>query len=176
MIRGLDDVLQRLARVDAELKEFAPDFPPIPVTLIGGAAVIVYGGRRWSRDIDVVASPGRRFFGLDVFHRHGIHLVSEALVNLHPDWDVRVQQVPGASYSRLAVSVLDPYDLAIAKIARGTERDLQDVRELAPRLDPKRLAALYREAMRYWIGRQEAFEGALQHALSTVFEARSEPP
>ena len=170
MITRYEDVLKRLMAVDAELRGVVAPDSPLPVTLIGGAAVIIYGGKRGSQDKDVISGGGGAIYGMGaIFERHGIHVVTDVLVNLHPDWADRVHPVSGATFSSLVVYVLDPYDLAIAKIARGTYRDIQDIQELAQRLAPDKLCALYREAMGYWVGRQENVEGALRYAIHTVF-------
>lgn len=48
-------------------------------------------------------------------------------------------------------------------------RDIEDLRQIAPQIDPDKLVQLYRDAMTYWIGPQERFEGALRYALKKVF-------
>lgn len=169
MLTGYDDVLRRLADVDRDLAE-ANLQQPLRVTLIGGAAVMVYGGSRWSQDVDVTPSWSSPAYGLaGVFSRHGIHVVPDVLINLHPDWHERVRELPGVRFNHLQVTVLDPHDLAVSKIARGAQRDLEDLRSLKSELDPTRVRNLYMEAMTYWIGNHDQFEGALRLAFRDVF-------
>lgn len=120
-------VLETLKRVDERLQSDGYRGAPIPLILLGGSAVLLaYGGRRATWDVDVLV-PGRRLLGAGFLEQYGLSLVPEGILNLHPDFMDRLEPVPEAGdLKHLAARVLGPYDLAITKIGRGSERDIAD--------------------------------------------------
>ena len=128
MLQKKEQVYEALRRVDQALAELLPEALKIELILIGGAAVIVrHGGKRWTADIDAL-DKSRRLWGLGLLEEYGLHLVSEALLNLHPDYEKRLEKAQEpAGLKKLAVWLLGPYDLAITKIGRGLTHDYEDL-------------------------------------------------
>lgn len=114
--------------------------PLIHVTWVGGAAVVL----RPSEGAGPVYGLGA------LFQRHGIHVVHEASLYLHPEWPSRVLPAPG-QFQRLAAALLHPVDVAVFKMARGTQRDMEDLRALASQVDLEEVQKLYEEAAKHWI-------------------------
>jgi hypothetical protein len=74
--------------------------------------------------------------------------------------------------------VLDPYDLALSKLTRNLEVDLEDVKHLVQsgRLDLTLLEARYKEELRpYVTGPPERHDLTLQLWLSAFREERESP-
>lgn len=160
-----------MRKVDRALVELKVEGPKIDLILIGGAAVLVrHGGKRWTRDVDAV-DRSHRLWGLGLLEEYGLHLVSEAILNLHPDYEERLERIKELQHlKRLRVWALGPYDLAITKIGRGLPHDIEDVvsTKMAGQLDPDRLRTLYLEAMEYWIGPPERYRHSLEVTLKRL--------
>lgn len=166
-----DTVLATLKRVDNSLGTDGFRGEPIPLILLGGSAVLLaYGGHRSTWDVDVLV-PGRRMLGAGFLEGYGLSLVSEGILNLPPDFLNRLKRVPEVvDLKHLIVHVLGPYDLAITKIGRGAERDIEDAVHIckAERLDLSRLQNMYEEASGYWVGPEGRYSHNLEWFLEEV--------
>lgn len=175
MLWKKEQVYEALRRLDQTLGELLPGDWKIELILIGGAAVIVrHGGKRWTEDIDAL-DKSRRLWGLGLLEEYGLHLVSEALLNLHPNYEKRLEKIEELAYlKKLTVWLLGPYDLAITKIGRGLTHDYEDLAssDLARKINLARLIKLYNEAMQYWIGPAERYKQNLQIALEYLQKER----
>ena len=115
---------------------------PGPVTLncLGGFAIsIAYGLPRPTADIDVcdvtpaaelqpiVERAGR---GSALYRKHGVYLQIVTVATLPEDYARRTKRMFSGKHDRLRLYVLDPYDLALSKIERNSERDIDDVKLL----------------------------------------------
>lgn len=115
------------------LKTIGERVPPMSrLTLIGGSALILLGNSRLTLDID--------FVGDDV-HPNELHLqimkiARELKINVEPVPIERFIPLPKGSEQRaipikqfgnLNVYVADPYSIALSKVDRGFETDLDDV-------------------------------------------------
>ena len=133
----------------------------IYLILIGAASLIVkYDLKRATRDIDVMDTgiPRNKIGGLGaLLSRLGYHVVSDAIVNLHPDYLDRVDRI--TRKKNVVVFSLGAYDLAISKISRGLKRDIDDLMssKVLAGIRIKELDRLYTEASSYWIGDPENF-------------------
>ncbi|MDY6904328.1 MAG: DUF6036 family nucleotidyltransferase [Thermodesulfobacteriota bacterium] len=129
--------------------------------LIGAASLIVkYNLKRATNDIDIMDTgiPRGHISGLGtLLAQLGYHVVSDAIVHLHPDYLERLEQV--TQKGNVSVLSLGPYDLAISKISRGLERDIDDiiVSDLLETVKIHELERLYADAVTYWIGNPEHF-------------------
>jgi len=88
----------------------------------------------------------------------GFHIVSEAMMNLHPGYSERLERYEQKGL--IHVFTLNPYDLAISKIGRGLGKDMKDIinSDLLSHIDTEKLKALYFEAVAYWIGDERKYE------------------
>jgi|SRR5579859_6240187 len=167
-----------LNALDATVKE------PVRLDCIGGFVVTqLYGVRRETTDLDVlhfVPSSQSKYLlageiGGKLHRQFGVHLDLRAAVAQMPeDYESRlVEMYPGA-YEKLRPFALDPYDVALTKIERNTERDRQDIRDLA-RLIPFDLALLkerYKVELRPYLNRPEREDLTLQLWIEAIEEDR----
>lgn len=134
-----------MSRIDAALGKARPRKPVI-ACVAGGAAMHFYTGARYSRDIDakilarVMIDPqelqvayqggdGRaRLLYFDTQYNDSFALLHHAAYD-----DARPIALEGIDRRRLEIRLLTPVDLAVSKLARFSEQDQDDIRELARR-------------------------------------------
>lgn len=85
-----------------------------------------------------------------------------------------VEAWPGR-YERLRVLCLDPYDLALTKLGRNSQKDRDDVRHLARGvpLDLAELRRRYEQELRPYLGRPEREDLTLQLWIDAMTEERA---
>ena len=119
------------------------------VYFTGGATAVMHGWRETTIDIDVRFSPE-----LDELYRALPDLKEKLSVNVElasppdfipalPGWEDRSIYI--GREGKLDFYHFDPYSQALAKIERGHQHDLSDVRSMIDRglVDPKRLLTLF---------------------------------
>lgn len=119
-----------LQTVLTQLGERLPPFSKL--TLIGGSALILLGSPRLTVDID--------FVGDDVnpneLHRQIIQIAKELKIQIEPVPIERFiplpkgsedRAIPIAQFGNLNIYVADPYSIALSKIDRGLDSDLDDL-------------------------------------------------
>jgi len=131
--------------------------------IVGAASLILkFNLQRSTSDVDVLEtiSTDRRLFGGlgQLLGRMGFHIVSEVILNLHPDYPDRLE--PYARKNQVHVFTLHPHDLAISKIGRGFAKDLEDIvnSDLWRHIDMEKLETLYSEAVGYWLGDEQRYQ------------------
>lgn len=131
--------------------------------IVGAASLILkFNLKRATADIDVlelISSDPRPLGGMGpLLSRMGFHIVSEAMLNLHPDYLDRLEKF--TQKGLIHVFTLNPYDLAISKIGRGLDKDREDIvsSDIASQLNVDYLKELYFEAANYWIGNERTYE------------------
>jgi len=134
----------------------------LSLIIVGAASLILkFNLQRSTSDTHIMEtiSQDRRLFGGvgQLLGRMGFHIVSEVILNLHPDYPDRL--APYAKKNQVQVFTLHPHDLAISKIGRGFVKDLEDIvtSDLLRHLDMKELEALYFEAVAYWLGDEQIY-------------------
>jgi hypothetical protein len=135
----------------------------VHIIIVGAASLILkYNLKRATSDIDIlerISADHSIFGGLgQLLSRMGFHIVSEAMMNLHPDYSERLELYEQKGLIR--VLTLHPYDLAISKIGRGYRKDMEDIvnSDLLSHIAVGKLKALYFEAVGYWIGDERKYE------------------
>jgi hypothetical protein len=154
---------------------------------IGGFAVSTYYGlNRPTGDIDVVeakpaelkpwliqtAGPGSR-----LFRTHRVYLQVVTVASMPEDYESRLTELVPGRFKRLRVLVPDPYDLALSKLTRNLEVDMDDVKHLARtcRLDLHELERRYRDELRaIVIGPVERHDQTLRLWLDAIREERGD--
>jgi len=133
------------------------------IIIVGAASLILkFNLRRATSDIDIlerISADHRLFGGLgQLLSRMGFHIVSELMLNLHPDYPERLEHY--TQKEQVHVFTLHPYDLAISKIGRGFDKDMEDIvtSDLLSHIDMGKLETLYFEAVGYWIGDERRYE------------------
>jgi hypothetical protein len=171
-----------LVQVDAAVTQ------QVRLDCIGGFVVTqLYGIERETTDLDVLClsprSESARLavgeFGGALHKKFGVHLDLRAAVAQMPeDYESRlVEMYPGA-YAKLRLLALDPYDIALTKIERNSERDRQDVRDLA-RIIPFDLSILkqrYHDELRPYLNRREREDLTLELWIEAIEEDRAQRP
>ena len=121
--------------IDSQLEE------ETVLEILGGFAVTqVYGSRRTTSDVDVVSINPRRSSqklmeiageGSLLHKNYKVYLDSARIAPLPENYEDRLMELVIESFKRLRLFVLDPYDIALAKIERNIQRDRDDVKFLA---------------------------------------------
>jgi hypothetical protein len=145
-MRALADA-ERLRRFLSELSREAREEAAIYLT--GGATAVLFGWRDSTIDADILIVPE-----LDSLYRALPRLKEELQINVEiaspahfipelPGWRERSLFIDREG--RLSIYHYDPYAQALAKIERGHDKDLVDVRELLARglVEPGRLRELH---------------------------------
>lgn len=156
-----------LADLDA-LISADPRFGAEPILLhcTGGFVfTILYGLERATNDIDIIEVVPSALMqlilqlagkGTALAEEHKVYIDPGARVaDLPCDYQERlIEMYPGA-FKRLRLFAPDPYDLALSKLERNADRDIEDVKLLATRagLDPETLRHRYHlELQPYLVG------------------------
>ncbi len=150
-VKVLSDELDRKHRQQA-----------VYLIIVGAASLILkFHLRRTTSDIDIldrITADHNIFGGIgQLLSRMGFHIVSEVMVNLHPDYAARLELYE--QHGHIRVLTLHPYDLAISKIGRGFSKDIDDLlnSNVLAHLDLQDLETLYFEAVGYWIGDERTY-------------------
>jgi hypothetical protein len=104
---------------------------PVKLYLLGGSALCFLGNPRRTVDIDFsVDDPTEEFQEMVEAVANGLHVEVEiipidAFIPLPPNMKERHQNI--GKFGSIEAYIFDPYSIAISKIARGFETDIQDV-------------------------------------------------
>jgi hypothetical protein len=116
----------------------------LPLHCIGGFAVTLYYGLlRTTGDLDVVdVAPdignwlvkvaGR---GSALYQRHKLYVQVVTVATLPESYEERLTEMMPGAFRYLRLLVPDPYDLALSKLSRNYDVDLEDVKHLAQACD-----------------------------------------
>jgi Nucleotidyltransferase of unknown function (DUF6036) len=161
-----------------ELVAAQPAFGDGPVDLhcTGGFVVtMLYGFERTTNDLDIIEvvpadliGPILKLADKDsaLAAKHKVYIDAHARVaDLPCDYRDRLIQMYPDAFTHLRLFAPDPYDLALSKLERNADRDVEDVKHLAVRaeLDPARLRERYLNELRpYLVGRIEKHDLTLK--------------
>jgi hypothetical protein len=108
---------------------------------IGGfVAKILYELARETSDVDVLPIASNKeidsvmrsaIAGSSLHKKYGIYLQVVGVVTLPEEYESRLIEMFPGMFEHLRLSGLDPYDLALSKIERNSQRDRDDVKHLA---------------------------------------------
>lgn len=152
---------------------------------IGGFVVtLLYGFGRPTADVDVVELAPRQAAetmmalgsrGGALHQKHGVYLDRVAVAAIPENYEERlVEMFPGA-YRNLRLMALDPYDLALSKLERNSQKDRDDVRFLARTtpFDIDFLKSRYDTELRWQLGAPKREDLTLQLWLEMIREDRN---
>jgi uncharacterized nucleotidyltransferase DUF6036 len=151
---------------------------------IGGFAVsLYYGLSRPTGDLDVVEVPPSTAVWLDriagksseLHRKHRLYVQVVTVATLPYQYADRLTEMFVGAFKRLRLFVLDPYDLALSKLSRNLELDLEDVKHLAKArdLDLGLLESRYRQELRPDVfGPVERHDQTLRLWIEAIREAR----
>lgn len=129
---------------------------PLRLYLLGGSAMLLLGSPRATKDVDYDLDPGgedadaarRAIQALAAELKLDLEFVPLAeFVPLPAGFEKRHQRV--GRFGSVELFVFDPYSVALSKIARGFEADLEDVMFLVRRgiVQFDRLSGMFRAAL-----------------------------
>jgi hypothetical protein len=172
-----DRILEHLDMLNQAIKDKYPD-SKIHIILIGASSLLIkHSLQRATHDIDITDSGIPRLIGIGgMLQKLGFHVVSEVLVNFHPDYVDRLEMV--SDKENISILSIHPYDIAITKIGRGLQKDFDDLFEsnILSKIDIPRLDDLYQEASSYWIGDPENFSRNWERFINHVHQRRPDLP
>lgn len=181
----------------------APDVPPEPwrsfladidaaatqelvLHCIGGFAVsLYYGLSRPTGDLDVVELAPNTARWLDriagrgspLHRKHRLYVQVVTVATLPYQYADRLTEMFAASFERLRLFVPDPYDLALSKLSRNLELDLEDAKHLSnvTDFDLDVFEARYRQELRpYVTGPPERHDLTLKLWVAAIRETRGQ--
>lgn len=145
----------------------------------GAAAVIAYGSRRGTVDIDAYLEDehiGKKLQewagkGKELARKHGIYFSSantSLMLIEDPDWKDRCVAILKDRLKHIRVMALSREDLILSKLSRYNDRDREDIQFLTDkyRIDPKKIIAYYKAARQYYVGHF----GTLDQTFNIVLE------
>lgn len=159
---------------------------PLPLHCIGGFAVSLhYGLARPTGDLDVVdvATNTARWLdhtagrGSALHARHKLYVQIVTVATLPDSYADRLTEMFAGTFRHLRLLVPDPHDLALSKLSRNLELDLEDVKHLAttPGFDLDLLESRYNQELRpYLIGPVEKHDLTLELWLDALREGDKE--
>lgn len=153
----------------------------------GGFAIsLLYGLERQTADIDIVAAVVRdqienlhEIAGKDskLHVKYGVYLDPVGvLAPLPVDYEERLTDAAPSLFKNIRLMVLEAHDIALAKIARNSPRDIADVKHLArkAKLDTETLRKRFEAEVRpYLIGPEGREELTLNLWIEMIDEERS---
>jgi hypothetical protein len=88
----------------------------------------------------------------------------------------RLTEIFPGKFNRLRLLALDPYDVALSKIERNTQRDRDDVRHLARMVpfDLDKLKERYQNELRPYLGNPEREDLTLKLWFEAIEEERAQ--
>ncbi|MFX4300023.1 DUF6036 family nucleotidyltransferase [Pseudosulfitobacter pseudonitzschiae] len=167
--------IQRISERTGRLRE------PVHAYLAGGMAVNFHTGSRMSRNVEIKWShrlavpPDLQVFEvLNPIDPDDIQIVSmdgeigDHLGSFHPDWKQDSEEV--AHFGDLVLHVISAIDLAVSKIGRFSERDREDITDLASHglISSKQLEIRGAEAIDHYIGDNRFMQLTLGDAIEIV--------
>lgn len=150
-----------------------------------GAFVLsaLHGLPRPTADVDVLSITPReqREFllglagqGSPLHRRHRVYLEHVTVAAIPEHYEERLTEMFPDAFRRLRLLALDPYDLALSKLERNSQRDRDDVRFLArsARLSLQVLRQRYEEELRPNLGNPAREDLTIQLWIEAIEEER----
>jgi len=168
-----------LSEIDSQLEQ------RVDLHCLGGFVLTtLYGLPRTTADLDVVALPslsssaklisiaGR---GSQLHKRYRVYLDLVGVAPLPEDYESRLTEAFSGWFKNIRLLMLDPYDIALSKIERNTQRDRDDVKYLARKLpmDLRLLEQRYEEELKPILGNPERESLTLRLWIEAIEEERT---
>jgi Nucleotidyltransferase of unknown function (DUF6036) len=157
---------------------------PVELHCLGGFVMtMLYGLLRPTADVDVLGVRPRldlnpvAGIGSPLHKKHRVYLQLVTVLEAYPeDYEERLTEMFPGAFKNLRLLALDPYDLALTKLRRNSQRDREDVLHLAGGvpLDVQVLRARY-EAMRPCLGSPEREDLTLKLWIELIEEKAVNP-
>lgn len=176
------ETLEFLRDIDRSLEAEAAKGKLLLYVFGGTAAVIGYGTRRGTLDIDgyledkgierkIVEIAGK---GTSLAKKHGLYFQpanTELMLLEAPEWRERASEILKGKLKHLRVMVLSREDLILTKLSRYNDRDRADIQELTElgRVNVGRLIRYYKAAREYYIGDLSRLDATFNVVLRESF-------
>lgn len=157
---------------------------PVGLDCIGGFVVTqLFGLGRATADIDVVElvprDAGQTLMelgsrGSALHSKYQVYLDRVTVAKVPENYEDRLTEMFPGAYPHLRIMALDPYDLALSKLERNSQKDRDDVRFLA-RITPFDLAILrdrYATELRWQLGVPEREDLTVELWIDAINEDR----
>jgi hypothetical protein len=151
---------------------------------LGGFVVtLVYGSPRETSDIDsltLVRHPAGLYqfagIGSDLFKRYGVYLDPVGVATLPDNYEDRLAEIFPATFDRLRLFALDPYDIALSKLERNADIDRQDILHLAQVVpfDLQLLQQRYADELLVYLGNSTSEDLTLKLWIDMINETRQQ--
>lgn len=151
---------------------------------LGGFVVTqLYGLERPTADLDVMELVPREAAehltalggqGGTLHREHRVYIDRVGVAAVPEDYESRLTEMFPGAYRNLRVMALDPYDLALSKLQRNSQKDRDDVRFLARQVpfDLDLLQRRYTTELRWQMGVVEREDRTLQLWVEMIEEDR----
>ncbi len=166
------------AEIDAGLSE------ELELHCLGGFVMtVLYGLERPTSDVDVLPIGSKPAIeslidlageGSKLHKKYKVYLQVVGVASVPDNYEDRLTEMFPLTFKHLRLLALDPYDLALSKLERNTQRDRDDVRHLARTvpLDLDVLQERYKKELRLSLGNPEREDLTLQLWLDAIEEER----
>jgi hypothetical protein len=148
----------------------------------GFVMTMVYGLDRSTADVDVLPigmKAGQSVTSLagqgSILHkRYGVYLQVVGVAAVPINYEDRLTEMFPRSFNYLRLFALDPYDLALSKLERNTQRDRDDVKHLARTvpLDLNVMQERYEKELRPDLGNPQREDLTLKLWMDAINEER----
>jgi len=168
-----------LSDIDATLVE------DVELHCIGGFVItVLYDLARPTADVDVIAITPRSEIesllslsgqGSNLHRQHKVYLQLVGVATVPDSYEERLTEIAPGSFKHVRLLALDPYDLALSKLERNTQRDRDDVRHLARtvQFDMVILQERYQKELRPYLGNPEREDLTLRLWIEAIEEDRA---
>ncbi len=169
-----------LQALDAKVTE------PCRLPCFGGFAVtLAYGISRLTYDIDVLdVAPHRAVAALmreggkgsPLAIEHKVYLDFVGVANPPYEYESRLRPIYEGAFQHLNLFVMDPYDVALTKLKRDSDKDFQDMLQLAEKIpfDLDVFEKRYKEELRdNTTGKPEANDVTFSRWKEAILEERA---
>lgn len=165
-----------LSDIDATLAE------DVELHCLGGFVItVLYDLARSTADVDVIGITPRNEInsllslagqGSKLHRKHKVYLQLVGVATVPDSYEERLTEIFPGTFKRLRLLALDPYDLALSKIERNTQRDRDDVKHLAQSIsfDIDTLKERYQKELRPYLGNPEKEDLTLRLWIETLEE------
>jgi hypothetical protein len=150
----------------------------------GFVATILYGLERPTSDVDFIEITPRSEAthllelageGSKLHRKHGVYLQLVGVAKVPEDYEQRlIEMFPGV-FNLLRLLALDPYDIALSKLERNSQRDRDDIKHLARTVpfDLDVLKERYTKELRSNLGIPKREDLTLELWIDAIKEERS---
>lgn len=151
---------------------------------LGGFVItVLYDLTRPTADVDVIAITPRSEIdslmslggqGSPLYRKHKVYLQLVGVASVPDEYEERLTEMFPGTFKHLRLLALDPYDLALSKLERNTQRDRDDVRHVARTIlfDLDVLRDRYQKELRPYLGNPEREDLTLKLWIEAIQEER----